>query len=113
MAARIHGDPSSRGRMLKLVEEFGLGDRLNALPRQLSGGEKQRVALIQALGREPSIVLADEPTAALDAPNARFVASVLQDYAMSRQAVVVCVTHDRTVLEAADEIIRLDRPSAA
>jgi putative ABC transport system ATP-binding protein len=92
------------------LHKLGLGHRLNNRPSALSGGEKQRVALAQALAPGPTILLADEPTAALDSTNASLVARVLADYAAQTNAVVVAVSHDPILLDAADDRIDLCRP---
>lgn len=99
-----------RGEGLRLLESFGLGGKIRHLPAQLSGGEKQRVAIAQALACRPALLLADEPTASLDAPNAAFVADTLKAYAAANAATVICVSHDRTVIDAADDLLTLERP---
>ena len=109
LAARIRGSGSAISEGLKRLRDFGLGDKLDARPAQLSGGEKQRVALAQALSFDPPVLLADEPTAALDQHNAELVAHTLRAYAREKGAVVVCVSHDRALFDAADHILKLEK----
>jgi putative ABC transport system ATP-binding protein len=94
---------------LQRLKDFGLGDKLDSRPDKLSGGEKQRVALAQALSFDPPVLLADEPTAALDQHNAELVAHALRAYAREKGAVVVCVSHDRALFDAADDILKLEK----
>lgn len=109
LSARIRGSRSAISEGLKRLKDFGLGDKLDARPGQLSGGEKQRVALAQALSFDPPVLLADEPTAALDQKNAELVAQSLRAYAREKQAVVICVSHDRALFDAADTILKLEK----
>lgn len=109
LAAAIRKRPGAEAEGLKLLAALGMRDRLGQLPSQLSGGEKQRVAIAQALCARPSVLLADEPTAALDTANAELVASTLRRFARDHDAVVVCVSHDRVVIDAADELLMLEK----
>ncbi len=110
MAAAIRDKPAACAHGLSILEALGMADKLTKRPDQLSGGEKQRVALAQALCARPAILLADEPTAALDQTNAALVAHTLRTYARERGAVVVCVSHDRAVIDVADDILMLAKP---
>ena len=86
----------------------GLSHRANAYPSKMSGGEKQRVAIARALGGSPAVVLADEPTAALDSENGKAVMELLADVAKDDTRVVLAVTHDHRTLTYADRIIRIE-----
>ena len=85
-----------------------LGHRANAYPSKLSGGEKQRVAIARALAGSPSVILADEPTAALDAENGKGVMALLAEVARESNRGVLAVTHDHRTLAYADRIIRIE-----
>jgi putative ABC transport system ATP-binding protein len=93
------------GQMLKHV---GLGDRLNYYPNDLSGGQKQRVAIARALVSHPKIVLADEPTAALDSKSGRDVVSLMQTLAKEQNCTILLVTHDNRILDVADRIVQME-----
>jgi putative ABC transport system ATP-binding protein len=97
----------ARRRAQALLDELGVGERAGNLPRQLSGGQQQRVAVARALANEPSLILADEPTAALDAQRSRQVMSLFQTIAHARGACVIVVTHDHRALEHFDRILSL------
>jgi len=86
----------------------GLSDKFRVLPRDLSGGQKQRVAIARALVAEPEIILADEPTAALDSETGRAVIGLLRNLAVSHGRSVVIVTHDSRIAEFADRVIRIE-----
>jgi putative ABC transport system ATP-binding protein len=109
LAAAIRGKPEAEAEGLAILGMLGMGTRLTHVPAQLSGGEKQRVAIAQALCARPSILLADEPTAALDQSNAALVAQTLRQFAQERGAVVICVSHDRVVMDAADDLLMLEK----
>lgn len=103
-ARRRHGN--QRGH--ELLAYVGLADRIDAYPDSLSGGQKQRVAIARAIAGDPDVVLADEPTAALDTTNGVRVAALLKDLAHHDSRAVVIVTHDPRLLKIADRIITLE-----
>jgi putative ABC transport system ATP-binding protein len=97
-----------KGRAKELLTQIGLGDKLKSYPADLSGGQKQRVAIARALAGDPRIILADEPTAALDSVSGRTVLEILSGLAKERDRAVVIVTHDPRVLEYCDRIIHIE-----
>ena len=97
-----------RHRAAALLDQVGLATKRDVLPADLSGGQKQRVAIARALASEPSIILADEPTAALDLHSGLSVIRLLRDLAHQRGRAVVLVTHDGRILEFADRIVRIE-----
>ena len=109
LAAAIRNRPGAERDGLAALAALGMTDRLAQLPSQLSGGEKQRVAIAQALCARPAVLLADEPTAALDQANSALVAATLRRFAHENDAVVICVSHDRVVIDAADELLMLEK----
>jgi putative ABC transport system ATP-binding protein len=98
----------AKKRAHELLTQVGLGDKHKSFPTDLSGGQKQRVAIARALAGEPEIILADEPTAALDSHIGRNVIQMLSELAHTRRRAVVVVTHDSRVLDFADRIIRIE-----
>lgn len=92
----------------QLLAEVGLAEKLRSYPADLSGGQKQRVAIARALAGDPPILLADEPTAALDSSSGRTVIELLRRLAREDGRAVVIVTHDPRVLPYGDRIIRLE-----
>lgn len=105
----LGGIPLLRRRAIakELLTSLGLGHRLSSYPHQLSGGEQQRVALARALSRGPSLILADEPTGALDATNSDLIMDQLLEQARMRGAAVILVTHDPEVASRADRTIQI------
>ncbi len=99
---------SSRQQALDLLARVGLAEHAGKFPRQLSGGQKQRVAIARALVRSPQVVLADEPTAALDRHSGREVVTLLQHLAQQMRCTVLLVTHDSRILDIADRILTLE-----
>jgi len=92
-------------KWLRLV---GLGERLTNMPSDLSGGQKQRVAIARALAAHPKLLLADEPTAALDKQSGREVVDMLKKLANEQGCTVLMVTHDQRVLDVADRLIHME-----
>jgi putative ABC transport system ATP-binding protein len=91
-----------------LLARVGLGDKVDSLPQQLSGGQRQRVAIARALAGNPPLILADEPTAALDAQSGLLVTSLLKEVCRERGDTVVVVTHDNRIFHLADRIVRIE-----
>ncbi len=98
----------AKTRAHELLEQVGLDGKYGAFPSDLSGGQKQRVAIARALAGDPGIILADEPTAALDSYTGRNVMEMMSDLAHRRGRAVVIVTHDSRVLNFADRIVRIE-----
>jgi putative ABC transport system ATP-binding protein len=86
----------------------GLADRTHYYPDNLSGGQKQRVAIARALVSQPQLILADEPTAALDGKSGRDVVNLMQKLAKERNCTILMVTHDNRILDVADRIIHME-----
>ncbi|NQX46550.1 ABC transporter ATP-binding protein [Paenibacillus tritici] len=93
---------------VKLLEELGLGSKLNSFPEELSGGEKQRTAIARALINNPGIILADEPTASLDTKRAHEVVSLIAHEVRTRRKAAIMVTHDERMLEYCDKVYRME-----
>ncbi|MGK7918154.1 MAG: DevA family ABC transporter ATP-binding protein [Prochloraceae cyanobacterium] len=93
---------------ISLLEAVGLGHHVDYYPEQLSGGQKQRVAIARALVSHPSIVLADEPTAALDSKSGRDVVEIMQQLAEQQSCTILLVTHDNRILDIAHRIIYIE-----
>ncbi len=90
-----------------VLEEVGLGQRLDNFPAQLSGGEQQRVAIARAVAKNPKILLCDEPTGALDYKTGKQVLQILQDMSRLKQSTVVIVTHNSAIAPIADRVITM------
>ena len=105
----LAGQPAeaAQGRAAELLDYLEVGHRANFYPASLSGGEAQRVAIARALANRPRIVLADEPTAALDSGRASIVMDLLRKVAVDQQAAVVVVTHDEKIYDRLDHISHL------
>lgn len=92
---------------LELLEKFGLSERLNHYPKELSGGEQQRIAIARALANNPNYILADEPTGNLDVENEKIVFESLKNLAKEGKAVII-VSHNQIVKKYADEVFNMD-----
>ena len=94
-------------RAREMLTRLGLAQRVGYYPEKLSGGQKQRVAIARALAHQPRLVLADEPTAALDGTSGREVVTLFQELAKQQQCTVLMVTHDNRILDIADRIVNM------
>lgn len=108
--AELSGEKGSaaKERADKLLQELGLTARQNNYPESLSGGEKQRVAIARALMNDPDIILADEPTASLDANRGHKVVQMIADEVKRKNKAAIMVTHDERVLDLVDRVIRIE-----
>ncbi len=110
LALEINDAPArtARSRANELLDHLGVADRLNNLPHMLSGGQQQRVAVARALANNPSLVLADEPTAALDSVRGRQVMELFRKIAHEYGSGVLVVTHDQRSLDIFDRILEME-----
>jgi len=99
---------AAREESKRLLEQVGLSAKVAVFPSDLSGGQKQRVAIARALSGSPGVILADEPTAALDSHSGRNVMEMMRDLAHKHGRGVVVVTHDNRVLEFGDRIVHME-----
>ncbi|NHA01581.1 ABC transporter ATP-binding protein [Nocardioides sp. W3-2-3] len=107
LPARLAGGRPDRARVRMLLERVGLGERAHHLPGSMSGGQQQRVAIARALVTDPDVVLADEPTGALDSATARQILALLRASVTEMGQTVVMVTHDPVAASYADEVVFL------
>ncbi|MDJ0632924.1 MAG: DevA family ABC transporter ATP-binding protein [Xenococcaceae cyanobacterium MO_188.B29] len=111
MSLRLHQDIPFEQRSAMtthILEAVGLEDRLNFYPDNLSGGQQQRVAIARALVSQPQLVLADEPTAALDSKSGRNIVEIMQQLAKEQGCTILLVTHDNRILDIADRIVDME-----
>lgn len=106
---QLHGDPEAKNKAISLLQTVGLGDRMQHLPHQLSGGEQQRVAIARAFVTKPAILFADEPTGNLDQKTGDMVASLLFDMNKKFATTLVIVTHESSLAARCDRIINLNK----
>ena len=110
LAMEINDQPSrvAKRRAAQLLDYLGVGERANHLPSKLSGGEQQRVAVARALANRPGLILADEPTAALDSVRGRQVMELFAKVAHEQQSGVIVVTHDHRALDVFDRTLEME-----
>jgi putative ABC transport system ATP-binding protein len=110
LALDIRGQNGGRAtaKSQRLLEKVGLARKGASFPREMSGGEQQRVAIARAIVADPSVILADEPTAALDTNNGRSVMEILSGLAKDKNRAVLVVSHDSRVIPFADRIIHIE-----
>jgi putative ABC transport system ATP-binding protein len=102
------GRPAMDERCAALLADVGLAERASYYPEKLSGGQKQRVAIARALAPQPQLLLADEPTAALDKDSGRMAVELFRRLADEQRAAIVMVTHDNKIIDIADRVVNLD-----
>lgn len=100
--------PAAEARARELLDRLGLADRADHRPGQLSGGQRQRVAVARALAHDPAVILADEPTAALDGVSGQAVVDTLRTLARREGRIVVLVSHDQRLMDKADREITIE-----
>jgi putative ABC transport system ATP-binding protein len=110
LALDVRGErgPKAMAKTAEMLASVGLASKMASFPRQLSGGEQQRVAIARAIVAEPSAILADEPTAALDAANGHATMAILSTIAKERGRAVLVVTHDPRLFQFADRIVHIE-----
>jgi len=111
MSLKLHTHLSveeRQGRAIAILESVGLGEHVNYYPANLSGGQKQRVAIARALVSYPKLVLADEPTAALDSKTGRDAVEIMRKLAQEEGCAAMLVTHDNRILDMADRILQME-----
>lgn len=111
MSLELHENMSRQdvdAKATAILEAVGLGNRTHYYPEKLSGGQKQRVAIARALVSHPKLVLADEPTAALDSKSGRDVVQLMQQLAQQQGCTILLVTHDNRILDIADRIVHME-----
>jgi putative ABC transport system ATP-binding protein len=100
-------EKEANAKAQELLDYFDIGDKAKAMPSQLSGGQNQRVAIARALANDPHIILADEPTAALDMERAVSVVKMLRRIAKEQNVAIIMVTHDERMLPYCDKVMEI------
>jgi putative ABC transport system ATP-binding protein len=110
IALQINGVKGSRAKAIaqRLLDDLGVGERQSHLPEKLSGGEQQRVAIARALANTPPVILADEPTAALDTARGESVMALFRQIAREKGSAVICVTHDQRMIQGFNHIYHVN-----
>ena len=98
---------NEKEKAISILEDFGLVNRKNNLPSELSGGEQQRVAIARAISFDPEIILADEPTGNLDRKNTELVSNLLLEYSRKKKICLILVTHNMNIARKCDRIMKL------
>jgi putative ABC transport system ATP-binding protein len=107
LVLEINKVPDAKKKSMELLEQFGLKDRINHFPSQLSGGEQQRVAIARSIVLNPKLILADEPSGNLDSENSKLIMSLLFKYCKQNSSSLVLVTHDQMLAKECDRIIEI------
>ncbi len=101
-------EEDAQAKAMELLEYFDIADKAKAMSSQLSGGQNQRVAIARALANNPEIILADEPTAALDGERSVSVIKMLKQIALEQNVAIIAVTHDERILPYCDKIMKIE-----
>lgn len=107
LVLEINKIKNAQKKSAELLEQFGLKDRLNHFPSQLSGGEQQRVAIARSIILSPKLILADEPSGNLDSENSKLIINLLFKYSKQNNSSLILVTHDQSIAKECDKIIEI------
>ena len=107
LSLEINKETNPTKKAKEILDRFGLKERLNNLPSQLSGGEQQRVAIARSVVMKPELILADEPTGNLDSENSNLISSILFNYVKNENASLIIVTHDQNLANQSQRKIKL------
>ena len=107
LVLEINKIENAQKKSAELLDQFGLKDRLNHFPSQLSGGEQQRVAIARSIILSPKLILADEPSGNLDSENSKLIINLLFKYSKKNNSSLILVTHDQSIAKECDKIIEI------
>ena len=107
LVLEINKIEDAQKKSAELLKQFGLKDRLNHFPSQLSGGEQQRVAIARSIILSPKLILADEPSGNLDSENSKLIINLLFKYSKQNNSSLILVTHDQSIAKECDKIIEI------